>query len=785
MKQIFIALALLFCYSVGYSQSKPLIGNPTDTSWFKGSVLIDKDLKVRTLANDAENSYILSTDSYGKIILYNKNNIAVTVEAGYGVVKSGDTIGVDTAVIASRDYVDANFNLQKVLENGNVADTGIHIIDYINNDPISGVSKYSEFVARILHTDPTEPVVTMQLNDKFQADTTMSVPIYSIAATPIFSIEDSLYSGIRYGGITSNLNLDSAHSKGFFNVAWMFQSGGHFGYPGSRVKHYAGYVAHNPVNWDTCDYCYGIKVGGFNSPNYKNSAMLALGFVSQTFNGNWGIYMSQHVLMNNYLGSRRTMIGLPTSVEIDSTATLQTTTFASTGLAKYTSNISGSMTSLSLTPRVYVDSINNTKLSSSDTISRLIPTKKFIDSSLSLYLLANGITTDANGLITLPAAGGTNGGIKINGPLYLQTKDTQATSNGTMRVGLSGYYTNTTGNRSIIQSFGTFAPTSGSASFSAYSSNVGINQTGTATGITSSFLASASITAAADYRAYRATNTSGVAFYNENSGARNIFLGEMQVGSSTDLGAYPLQVTGNVYLNGSVTNAVSSGVAFNQSNAAATNNFEGSTSFTTGLIAGNVFQNSISKTNRFRGITTFDTTIEIKYIPTYSVGGYVALVRNVTTDSIESVSLSTVATTGSFADLSGKPTTLSGYGITDAAPSASGTYTPTLTGVTNITASTAYVTGYYRIGNTITVFGKVDINATLAASSATELGVSLPVASDLTGEEDLGGTAASDAIASLVVRIKGDAASNRASFVFKSISITNDSYNFEFSYQVK
>lgn len=115
----------------------------------------------------------------------------------------------------------------------------------------------------------------------------------------------------------------------------------------------------------------------------------------------------------------------------------------------------------------------------------------------------------------------------------------------------------------------------------------------------------------------------------------------------------------------------------------------------------------------------------------------------------------------------------------------SSTYTPGLTNVTNVTASTAYVTGYFRIGNSVTVYGKIDINPTLAASTATEVGINLPIASNMTGEQDLGGTAVSDALASLTARIKGDATNDRASVVFKSISITNDSYSFEFSYQVK
>ena len=114
---------------------------------------------------------------------------------------------------------------------------------------------------------------------------------------------------------------------------------------------------------------------------------------------------------------------------------------------------------------------------------------------------------------------------------------------------------------------------------------------------------------------------------------------------------------------------------------------------------------------------------------------------------------------------------------------ASGTYTPTLTNVTNVTASTAYECQWYRVGNVVTVSGKVDIDVTLGAAS--ELGLSLPIASGFTAEENCGGNASSDAAASLVARVKADATNDRASFVFVAVSLTNDAYNFEFTYLIK
>lgn len=113
----------------------------------------------------------------------------------------------------------------------------------------------------------------------------------------------------------------------------------------------------------------------------------------------------------------------------------------------------------------------------------------------------------------------------------------------------------------------------------------------------------------------------------------------------------------------------------------------------------------------------------------------------------------------------------------------SGSYTPTLTNTTNAAASTAYVTNYTVLGSVVRVFGKVDIDAT--AAGAVLVAISLPVASNLAAEQDLGGVAASDVGAATVVRIKGDATNDRASLVFPAVSVTNDSYAFEFSYVIK
>lgn len=112
----------------------------------------------------------------------------------------------------------------------------------------------------------------------------------------------------------------------------------------------------------------------------------------------------------------------------------------------------------------------------------------------------------------------------------------------------------------------------------------------------------------------------------------------------------------------------------------------------------------------------------------------------------------------------------------------SGTYTPTLTNVTNIDSSTAFACQYMRVGSMVTVSGKVTIDPT--ASSATELGMSLPIASNFANEEELAGNASDGTANNHPVRIKADATNNRAAFVFNPSGTGSADYSFVFMYQI-
>jgi len=113
----------------------------------------------------------------------------------------------------------------------------------------------------------------------------------------------------------------------------------------------------------------------------------------------------------------------------------------------------------------------------------------------------------------------------------------------------------------------------------------------------------------------------------------------------------------------------------------------------------------------------------------------------------------------------------------------SGTYTPTLTNVANLGASTAYQCQWIRVGNIVNVSGKVDVDPTLTAT-ATQLGISLPVASNIGAAEDCAGTAFASGIAGQGAAIIGDAANNRAEMNWIATDITNQPMYFTFQYEV-
>ena len=112
-----------------------------------------------------------------------------------------------------------------------------------------------------------------------------------------------------------------------------------------------------------------------------------------------------------------------------------------------------------------------------------------------------------------------------------------------------------------------------------------------------------------------------------------------------------------------------------------------------------------------------------------------------------------------------------------------GEYTPTLTNVTNVAASTPQVTQWYRVGNRVTVFGYIAIDPT--ATGAFQVDMSLPIPSNFANVTQAGGTFSSTASGiSQGGGIWSDAANDRVSFIGVATDAANRSYAFQFSYKV-
>jgi hypothetical protein len=117
---------------------------------------------------------------------------------------------------------------------------------------------------------------------------------------------------------------------------------------------------------------------------------------------------------------------------------------------------------------------------------------------------------------------------------------------------------------------------------------------------------------------------------------------------------------------------------------------------------------------------------------------------------------------------------------------ASGTYSPTLTIVANIASVSVNVAQWIRVGNCVTVAGRVDIDPT-AASVATSLGISLPIASTFPGGVaiHIGGVAArmSTSLAPLCASIIADETNSRATLQFlNDADVANNGWSYHFTY---
>ena len=113
----------------------------------------------------------------------------------------------------------------------------------------------------------------------------------------------------------------------------------------------------------------------------------------------------------------------------------------------------------------------------------------------------------------------------------------------------------------------------------------------------------------------------------------------------------------------------------------------------------------------------------------------------------------------------------------------SGTYTPSVTLVSNADSASALEAQYIRVGRVVHVSGQITIDAT-TASTAVTVEISLPIATTLAGGRQLAGTIATSDVANGSGRVFGNITSHRAALQIIAPGTGAYSYSYHFSYLV-
>lgn len=112
-----------------------------------------------------------------------------------------------------------------------------------------------------------------------------------------------------------------------------------------------------------------------------------------------------------------------------------------------------------------------------------------------------------------------------------------------------------------------------------------------------------------------------------------------------------------------------------------------------------------------------------------------------------------------------------------------GTYTPTLTNVSNMTDLTPSVCQWLRIGNVVTVSGVI-VGSVTTTDVLTSFRMSLPVSSNFSAETQCGGSAVALGIAPEAYGIAGEITANLAQAAWNSVTTGVINMSFSFTYLV-
>jgi hypothetical protein len=112
----------------------------------------------------------------------------------------------------------------------------------------------------------------------------------------------------------------------------------------------------------------------------------------------------------------------------------------------------------------------------------------------------------------------------------------------------------------------------------------------------------------------------------------------------------------------------------------------------------------------------------------------------------------------------------------------SGSYTPTVTGVANVTTVTASPFQWKRVGNTVTVSGRIDVAATAGANTMTQVGVALPIAGNIANGYQVVGGGSIFYTTYQAVSVYGDATNQRAQASFNAGGTGSTAATLHFTY---
>ncbi len=145
--------------------------------------------------------------------------------------------------------------------------------------------------------------------------------------------------------------------------------------------------------------------------------------------------------------------------------------------------------------------------------------------------------------------------------------------------------------------------------------------------------------------------------------------------------------------------------------------------------------------------------------------------------------------TSSDTDVFSGSVTINGLLGISSGPVQSGIYTPVVTNVTNITQSTTAAAQYMRVGSVVTVSGLVSIDANASAGNLSEVGISLPFASNFTIKNDCAGKADAEggglAASGGQGIVKGDATNDRCQITWLSVDTAQREWWYTFTYNIK